>query len=120
MSLTDSLRQAFQFCVAYALILAMTVYLTVGIAVALKRLGTDLPTPIGRIAGYWQKSGAATRGGAIFAGLMLCVFLFPPLFVLVWPAGNISLVARLASLALLVAEAAWLSYLRRFLVTKRK
>jgi hypothetical protein len=115
----ESVAQAGQFLVFFALIFLITIYSSVGVAVGLGRLATDLPWPLRHFADYWRsRSDSATLGSATIGAIVLCFFQIPPLVFLVWPSSHISVLDRLLALLLFVTEAAWLAYLRRYLVSK--
>jgi hypothetical protein len=109
----DESGQVAQFGGLYALILLITIYLSVGIAVGLGRLSTGLPRALAIVARHWQGRDSATLGGATIGVILLCFFHIPPVVFLVWPSSHIAVAARLLSAVLFAAEAGWFLYLRR-------
>jgi hypothetical protein len=115
----ESLAQAGQAFGLFSLIFLITIYLSLGVAVGLGRLATDLPWPLRHFADYWRsRSDSATLGSATIGTILLCFFHIPPVVFLVWPSSHISVLARLVAALFFVTEAAWLAYFRRYLVSK--
>jgi hypothetical protein len=116
----DPLAQVGQLLVVYSLILLITIYLSVAIALGLERLAADLPWPLKDIVDFERSHDSATLGGATLGTILLCFFHIPPIAVLIWPSNYVSLPGRLVSLLLFAAEAVWFAYLRNYLVKKKR
>ena len=101
-------------------ILLLTIYLSVGIAVARGQQATNLPRPLQSLGRYWDVRNPSRTGVANVGVVLLVFFQIVPLALLLWPSSHLSLVSRLLAALLFAAEAAWWAYLRRFLTRKPK